>query len=66
MLINKREFLLIRYCLDNAMVNLHSDTKKIAVKAISKLEKQLKEKPLIQLTTKQLSSLQIELQGKNS
>ena len=42
MLINKREFLLIRYCLDNAMVNLHADTKKIAVQAISKLEKQLK------------------------
>ena len=43
--INKREFLLIRYCLDNAMVNLHTDTKKIADSALIKLEDQLKEEP---------------------
>ena len=43
--INKREFLLIRYCLDNAMVNLHADTKKIADSALIKLEDQLKEEP---------------------
>ena len=41
--INKREFLLIRYCLDCAMVNLHADTRKIADSALIKLEKQLKE-----------------------
>ena len=41
--INKREFLLIRYCLDNAMVNLHADTRKIADSALIKLENQLKE-----------------------
>ena len=43
--INKREFLLIRYCLDNAMVNLHADTRKIADSALIKLEDQLKEEP---------------------
>nr|BAR30243.1 hypothetical protein [uncultured Mediterranean phage uvMED] len=41
--INKREFLLIRYCLDNAMVNLHADTRKIADSALIKLQNQLKE-----------------------
>ena len=41
--INKREFLLIRYCLANAMVNLHADTRKIADSALIKLENQLKE-----------------------
>ena len=43
MQINKREFLLIRYCLDNAMVNLHADTKKIANSALIKLENQIKD-----------------------
>ena len=42
-LINKREFLLIRYCLDNAMVNLHADTRKLADEALIKLEDQSKE-----------------------
>ena len=42
-LINKRELILIRYCLDNAMVNLHADTRKIADSALIKLENQLKE-----------------------
>ena len=41
--INKREFLLIRYCLDNPMVNLHAHTRKIADSALIKLENQLKE-----------------------
>ena len=42
-LINKRELILIRYCLDNAMVNLHADTRKIADSALIKLQNQLKE-----------------------
>jgi len=41
--INKREFLLIRYCLNNAMVNLHTDSRKIADSALVKLENQVKE-----------------------
>ena len=41
-LINKREYLLIKYCLDNAMVNLHADTRKMANEALVKLKKQHK------------------------
>tara|TARA_R100000426_G_scaffold38819_1_gene30445 strand:- start:314 stop:457 length:144 start_codon:yes stop_codon:yes gene_type:complete len=41
--INEREFRLIKYCLDNAMVNLHADTRKIADSALIKLQNQLKE-----------------------
>ena len=42
MRINKREYSLIKYCLDNAMVNLHADTRKIADQALVKLKKQYK------------------------
>ena len=42
-LINQSEYNLIKYCLDNAMVNLHADTKKIADEALIKLQNQLKE-----------------------
>ena len=41
--INIREFRLIKYCLDNAMVNLHTDTKKIATDVLIKLSNQVKD-----------------------
>ena len=40
--LNKQEYNLIKYCLDNAMVNLHADTKKIATDVLLKLSNQVK------------------------
>ena len=42
MRVNQREYRLIKYCLDNAMVNLHADTRKLADEALVKLKKQYK------------------------
>ena len=39
----KEEYNLIKYCLDNAMVNLHADTKKIATDVLLKLSNQIKD-----------------------
>ena len=41
--LNKQEYNLIKYCLDNAMVNLHADTKKIATDVLLKLSNQVKD-----------------------
>ena len=41
--IKKKEYNLIKYCLDNAMVNLHDDTKKIATDVLIKLSNQINE-----------------------
>ena len=41
--IKKEEYNLIKYCLDNAMVNLHADTKKIATDVLLKLSNQIKD-----------------------
>ena len=41
--IKKEEYNLIKYCLDNAMVNLHADTKKIATDVLIKLSNQVKD-----------------------
>ena len=41
--IKKEEYNLIKYCLDNAMVNLHADTKKIATDVLIKLSNQINE-----------------------
>ncbi len=41
--IKKEEYNLIKYCLDNAMVNLHTDTKKIATDVLIKLSNQVKD-----------------------
>ena len=41
--INQSEYRLIKYCLDNAMVNLHADTKKIATDVLTKLSNQVKD-----------------------
>ena len=43
MQIKKEEYNLIKYCLDNAMVNLHADTKKIATDVLIKLSNQVKD-----------------------
>ena len=41
--LDKQEYNLIKYCLDNAMVNLHADTKKIATDVLIKLSNQVKD-----------------------
>ena len=41
--IKREEYNLIKYCLDNAMVNLHADTKKIATDVLIKLSNQINE-----------------------
>ena len=41
--LDKQEYNLIKYCLDNAMVNLHADTKKIATDVLLKLSNQIKD-----------------------
>ena len=41
--LDKKEYNLIKYCLDNAMVNLHADTKKIATDVLIKLSNQVKD-----------------------
>ena len=43
MKIKKEEYNLIKYCLDNAMVNLHADSKKIATDVLLKLSNQIKD-----------------------
>ena len=43
MQIKKEEYNLIKYCLDNAMINLHADTKKIATNVLNKLSNQVKD-----------------------
>ena len=40
--LDKQEYNLIKYCLDNAMVNLNADTKKIATNVLIKLSNQVK------------------------
>ena len=43
MQIKKEEYNLIKYCLDNAMVNLHADTKKTSTDVLIKLSNQVKD-----------------------
>tara|TARA_R100000329_G_scaffold23333_1_gene22386 strand:- start:87 stop:266 length:180 start_codon:yes stop_codon:yes gene_type:complete len=51
--INQSEYRLIKYCLDNAMVNLHADTRKIADEALVKLKKQYKKQLKIEKLKKE-------------